>query len=78
MNTDYMDACTCHVYLTSVEWAPLFQDLKSSRAIMRENHTQELRITLRNSGVSEIAMEQKRGLPQNLTSIHLLLFNSPV
>ena len=31
-----------------------------------------------NSGVSELAMEQKRGLPQNNTNIHLLLFNSPV
>ena len=36
------------------------------------------RITLRNSGVSEIAMEQKRRLPQNKTNIYLLLFNSPV
>ena len=31
-----------------------------------------------NSGVSDLAMEQKRGLPQNNTNIHLLLFNSPV
>ena len=36
------------------------------------------RITLRNSAVGDIAMEQKRGLPQNNTNIHLLLFNSPV
>ena len=29
-------------------------------------------------GVSEIALEQKRRLPQNKTNIHLFLFNSPV
>ena len=40
--------------------------------------TSQGRITLGNSGVSEIAMEQKRGLPQNNTNIHLLLFNRPV
>ena len=69
MNIDYMDACT-H-YLTSVEWAPSLP-----RFSLVE--TSQGRITLGNSGVSELAMEQKRGLPQNSTNIHLLLFNSPV
>ena len=69
MNIDYMDACT-H-YLTSVEWGP------SSKVYSLVEPSQG-RITLGNSGVSELAMEQKRGLPQNSTNIHLLLFNSPV
>ena len=38
----------------------------------------ERELEFRNLGVSEIAMEQKRELPQNKTNIHLLLFNSPV
>ena len=50
---------------------PLFHDLQSSRAITRENHTQEL-------GSQWDSYGTKKRVATNNTNIHLLFFNSPV
>ena len=70
MNMDYMDM---HVHVIL-----LLQSGPLSSKIYSLVEPSQGRITLGYSGVSELAMEQKRGLPQNNTNIHFLLFNSPV